>query len=124
MFEPADGSSLYDSTSAPIDLTVGTDSTTTTLTISSSMPAAGASVTYTATVTPADAGVAEPSDSVEFLDGRTAIGSCASPPLTAGPSSSVATCTLSYPAAGSHNIAATYLGDGTSPSRRPRHHRS
>jgi hypothetical protein len=112
VFEPADSSSFYDSTSAPVNLAVGKDSTTTTLTASSSTPAAGASVIYTATVTPADAGATEPSDSVQFLDGGTAIDSCASQPLTAGPSSSVATCTLSYPAGGSHNITATYLGDG------------
>jgi hypothetical protein len=113
VFEPADGSSFQDSRSAAADLTVGKDSTTTTLAVSSPTPAVGAGVTYTATVTPADAGAAEPSASVELLDGGTPIGPCASQPLTAGQSPSVATCTLSYPAAGSHKITATYLGDGS-----------
>ena len=111
VFRPADGSNLQGSTS-PVDmLTVSKDSTTATLTVSSPTPAVGASVTYTATVAPQDAGAAEPSGPVEFLDGGMAIGACASQPLTLGPSSSVASCTLSYPAAGSHSITATYPGD-------------
>ena len=79
-------------------------------------------MTYTATVTPVNAGPAAPSGVVEFLDAGTAITSCASEPLSAGPLSSSATCTLSYGASGSHTITAAYLADAnfagsTSPSQ-------
>ena len=110
-FTPASGSGLVASTSLDDTVTIAADATATTLGISSAAPAIGASVSYTATVTPAHAGPAEPSGTVEFLDGGSAIGACASQPLTAGASSSTATCTLSYPAAGSHSITATYLAD-------------
>jgi hypothetical protein len=79
--------------------------------VSSSTPAIGQSVTYTATVTAAQTGAAKPSGSVRFLDGGTAISGCASRPLTAGSSSSTATCTLSYPSASAHSITAAYGGD-------------
>lgn len=89
------------------DLTVGQDATTTTITGASD----GAGMTYTATVTPADAGPVQPSGTVEFLDDGTAIGSCASQPLTAGSASSAATCTLSSAPAASDSITAAYGGD-------------
>jgi hypothetical protein len=92
-------------------LAVGSDTTTTALGISNATPNVGQTVTYTATVTPDHAGPTEPSGSVEFQDGGTAIGSCSRQPLSAGASSSTATCTLSYSAVGSHTITATYLAD-------------
>jgi hypothetical protein len=97
-------------TIAPNNLVIGQDSTTTTLAISNASPTTGQNVTYTATVTPAHTGSTEPSGSVTFTDGGAPIGSCSSQSLTAGPSSSTA-CALSYSAAGSHNIAASYTGD-------------
>ena len=111
VFAPTLGTELEGSTSAVDNLTVGKDATATAIAISSGIPAVGASVTYTATVTPAHAGAAQPSGSVEFLDGGTPIGACASQPLTASASFSTATCTLSYPAAGVHSITGTYLAD-------------
>jgi Bacterial Ig-like domain (group 3) len=111
VFTPASDSGLAGSTSPADNLTVGLDSTATALSVSNATPGVGASVTYTATVTPGHAGLTEPLESVEFLDGGTPIGGCASEPLTTGGSSSTATCTLSYPAAGSHSITAAYLAD-------------
>jgi hypothetical protein len=52
-------------------------------------------------------GAANPYGNVEFMDGTTLIGSCASQPLSAG----AATCTTSYPTAGAHQITAYYFGD-------------
>jgi hypothetical protein len=111
VFTPATGSGLASSSSAVDNLTVGKDATSTALAVSSATPAISASVTYTATVTPAHAGAAQATGSVEFLDGGTPIGACASQPLTAGASGSTATCALSYPAAGAYGITGTYLAD-------------
>jgi hypothetical protein len=49
----------------------------------------------------------QPTGSVEFLDGGTPIGPCASQPLSGG----AATCTVSYHLAGAHQITARYSGD-------------
>ena len=111
LFTPAHGSGLETSTSPTEGLTVAQDSTTTSLAVSSNSPAVGANVTYTATATPAHPGATEPSGAIEFLDAGTAIAACSAQPLSQGASSSTATCTLSYPAAGSHNITAAYLPD-------------
>ena len=111
VFTPAPWSGLQPATSSVDSLLIGKDGTATALVVSSGSPAIGADVTYTATVTPVDTGAALPSGAVEFVDAGTAIGSCASQSLTAGSSSSTATCTLSYGSAGSHSITATYLGD-------------
>jgi len=62
-------------------------------------------------VTPGVAGAINPSGTVAFLDGGSAISGCGAQPVTAGSSSATATCTVSYPSAGSHTIAATYGGD-------------
>jgi hypothetical protein len=88
----------------------GGQPTITELSASSTTPNTNENVTLTATVKP-QSGSGVPSGSVEFLDGGTAIGSCASQMLIQGAFSSTATCTLSYPAAGTHSITATYLGD-------------
>src|SRR6202035_5086533 len=85
--------------------------TTTSLAVSSTTPAANENVTYTATVTPAQSG--PPSGSVEFLDGGIPIEACSNQQVIAAGSSAKATCTLSYPAGGTHSITATYLGDST-----------
>jgi len=101
------------SISSPQALTVTEASSTTTLTASNKSPAVGGSVTYTATVTPGVGGPAKPSGAVQFRDGGTAIASCGGRPLMAGASSSTATCTVTYPSAGSHSIIAGYGGDGS-----------
>jgi hypothetical protein len=107
-FTPEAGINLKPSTSSSYELTVVQDPTTTSLQISSTAPAAGASVTFTASASPRNMGASRPSGSVEFLDGGTPIGSCASQPLS---SSAGASCHVSYPAAGVHSITARYLGD-------------
>ena len=88
----------------------GRSATTTTLTASNATPIAGEDVTYTATITPTEGGLA-PSGSVAFLDGGVAIEGCSVQPLSQGVSSSTATCQVSYPGAGSHQISAGYGGD-------------
>ncbi len=88
-----------------------TTSTTTTLAASATSLTAGGSVTYTATVTPGSGGTGEPSGTVAFQDGGSPISGCSAQPLTAGSSSSTATCTVSYPNPGSHSITASYGGD-------------
>jgi hypothetical protein len=85
--------------------TPGAVSTSTTLSVPSS-PTAGSNVSYTATVTPAS-GLTTPTGSVKFTDNGNSIG-CDNQSLTAGLSSSTATCAVSNIAAGSHTIVATY----------------
>jgi hypothetical protein len=88
----------------------GRTNTTTSLTVSNAAPVAGESVTYTATVTPAEIGLA-PSGRVTFLDGGIPLEGCSAQPLSQGVSSSTATCQVSYPGAGSHQMSASYGGD-------------
>jgi hypothetical protein len=83
----------------------------TSLHTSSGTPAIGEVVTYTARVIPQVFAGAEPSGSVEFFDGGSPIPGCSAQPLTESQSGSTATCMASYPAAGTHTISATYLGD-------------
>jgi hypothetical protein len=79
--------------------------TTTSLTVSHTAPAVDGMVTYTAMVSPLpDAG------SVAFSDNGSPIACGAgSTDLTNG----VATCNVTYTAAGSHGVVATYSGDTT-----------
>lgn len=108
-FTPASGSILSGSSSPAAGLTVGPDASVTTLTAAPSITV-GTSITYTAAVAPPAPrpGPVQPTGSVEFLDGSTPIGSCTSQPLSGG----AASCTVSYPAAGAHQISARYSGDG------------
>jgi hypothetical protein len=98
---------LGTSTSSAEKLVLAKASTATSLGVSNAVPAVGQSVTYTATVTPSPSGSVQPSGSVEFLDGGSAISTCSSQALSGG----TATCTVSYASTGSHSITATYLGD-------------
>jgi hypothetical protein len=107
VFAPASGSILQGSSSPGTRLTIGPDTSTTTLAAASSVNV-GSSITYTAAVAPAaHQGPVQPTGWVEFLDGSTPIGSCASQPLSGGSAS----CTVSYGAAGTHQINAHYSGD-------------
>jgi hypothetical protein len=110
IFTPASGSGLQSSTGGIAQIVVNKDSTTTALDVSSATPAVGAQVTYIAIVTPADSGPAQPSGSVTFLDNGTPIPDCAGQGTLV---SGLASCTLSYSAAGSHSISAFYSGDGS-----------
>jgi hypothetical protein len=109
-FTPANGSNQGPSISSPQTLTVNPAAPAAALQASNTSPPAGTSVTYTATVTPAFAGTSQPSGTVAFLDGGSSISGCTAQPLSTG-SASTATCTVTYPAAGSHTITATYAGD-------------
>jgi hypothetical protein len=79
--------------------------TTTTLSSAAGTVLLGGSVSYTATVaagpTPISAGT------VAFSDAGRTIPTCAAASLSAG---GTATCTVTYPAVGSHPITATYSG--------------
>jgi hypothetical protein len=75
------------------------------LTSSADPAASGSAVTFTATLTPAK-GVAVPTGSVTFLDGKTTLGSS---PVGAGTASYTATAL----ADGVHSITAQYGGDGS-----------
>jgi hypothetical protein len=108
VFTPAPATSVAGSTSLAVSLIVGSDTTTTTLAVSSPTALTGVSVTYTATVTPGHTGPTEPLGTVDFLDGTTPIASCTVQPLTAGATSSTATCTSKYVLAGKHTITAHY----------------
>jgi hypothetical protein len=108
VFTPASGSILEGSASPGKGLTIGLDTSSTSLDAPPSVTV-GAGVTYTATVAPPAArpGPVPPTGWVEFLDGGQPIGSCASQPLSGGS----AACTVSYAAAGAHQISAQYSGD-------------
>jgi large repetitive protein len=110
-FNPAGGSGQVASTSSAQALTVKPAATTTDISASNTSPIAGTSVTYTSTVTPATTGPSKPAGTVAFLDGGSAISACTAQPLTAGSQSSTATCTVTYPAAGSHTVTAGYGAD-------------
>ncbi len=108
VFTPTSGSVLKGSVS-PVDaLAVGPDASTTSLDATASVNV-GSSTTFTASVAPPAArlGPVEPTGSVEFLDGGQPITSCTGQTLAAGQ----ATCTVTYPAAGAHQITARYVGD-------------
>jgi hypothetical protein len=106
-FTPASGSILKGSSSPGTGLVVGPDTSSTTLNAASSVTV-GASTTYVAAVAPGPhPGPVQPTGSVEFLDGSTPIDSCGNQTLASG----VAMCTVSYAAAGTHQITARYSGD-------------
>ncbi len=90
---------------------VGSAASTTTLTSSLNPSQVGDQVTYTATVSAAALGT--PTGNVEFLDGGVAIVACGGATGTAVNGSGVATCDVTYNAAGSHTITAEYLGDAS-----------
>jgi hypothetical protein len=78
---------------------------------------------YTAIVRSRHSGFAQPSGSVEFVDGAKAIAGCARQPIRPSGGSATATCTAVYRRPGTHKIAARYLGNhdfaasGSSPAR-------
>ena len=77
--------------------------TTTTLGSAPNPAAVGADVTFTATVTGNT-----PTGNVNFTDGASTIGGCATQPLSAGQ----ATCVTHALGIGTHSVVAHYLGDG------------
>jgi hypothetical protein len=84
-------------------------STATTLFSQPDPSVVGQQVTYTAIVSPTPDGGA-----VEFVDGPSPIAGCAAQAVDT--SNGVATCVITYPAAGSHPITAIYGGDESFPA--------
>jgi len=106
----AAGASPYLGSTGTLSLAVAQDATSTALAVPA--VAVGQGDTYTATVSPADAGAMLPSGQVEFFDGGSPIAGCTAQSLSAGSTSSSATCTVpAFTAPGSHSISASYLGD-------------
>jgi Bacterial Ig-like domain (group 3) len=112
VFVPKGNSGATASTSPTLNLATGRDSTTTALDVSNPVVIVGRTATYTATVTPANAGVFEPSGSVLFRDGGKPISACSAQPLQVSQGFDSAQCTVHYAKVGSHSISAIYSGDG------------
>jgi hypothetical protein len=85
--------------------------TSTALTVSNALTGVDQPLSYTAVVTPERHGEGVPTGTVEFLDHGQPIDGCSAQPLTAGEATSAASCAVSYPLGGSHDISATYLGN-------------
>ena len=102
------GSLVAGSGSDTTPVSVGKGPTSVSLAVTPKV-APGGQATYVATlgVPVSSAGPTLPSGSIEFMDGGQPIGGCASQPL----SNLTATCSVSYPAAGTHNVSAFYSGD-------------
>jgi hypothetical protein len=96
------------STSATLPVTVAQDATTTVVTASRPSAVVGQSVTFTATVAVSAPGVGTPTGTVTFMDGTTKLGTGT---LTTINGVTTATFTTTKLAAGSHSIAAVYVGD-------------
>jgi len=94
------------STSAPLTQTVLRAATVTTLTSSQNPSTFGQAVTFTATVSVVPPGVGAPTGTVTFRDGAVVLGTR---PL--GPTFNAAITSAALQV-GSHNITATYSGDG------------
>jgi len=84
--------------------------TATALSTQPAAPTAGQQVTYTAVVTGPTGTLGTPTGTVAFTDGVNALAGCAAQPLDA---TGTATCTTTYPAAGSQTVSADYSGDGS-----------
>jgi hypothetical protein len=97
------------SSAATFTLTIAQAATNISVVASGNPSLAGQQVTYTATVTVVSPGTGNPTGSVEFFDGGTAITGCAAQVLS-GTSTDIATCAVNYASSGSHTITAQYLG--------------
>jgi len=84
-----------------------TGATTTTLSSSANPSSVGMNVTFTATVSGS-----APSGNVAFTDGGSTISGCAAVALSGSGDTKTAGCSTSSLGAGTHNIVASYGGDG------------
>ncbi len=98
------GDSNYASSTATTNLTVTPAATTTTVTSSQNPAAPNQSITYAAQVSPNPG-----SSSVTFTDNGVAIGGCTAVPID--PTTGKATCSTTYPGAGTHTISAAFNGN-------------
>jgi hypothetical protein len=95
------------STSPILTQTVNQGATSTAVVSSANPSAAGEGLTFTATVSVITPASGTPTGTATFLDGATTIGGCSAQPLVGG----VATCSVAYPATGTHAITVAYSGD-------------
>jgi large repetitive protein len=102
------GSANYVTGTSPVlTETVNQGSTTTVVGSSLNPSVSGQSVTYTATVTVVAPAAGTATGTVNFEDGGVTIAGCAAKALTAA---GTATCSFTYPGAGTHSITAIYSG--------------
>lgn len=87
--------------------------TTTALEVSDTTPPAGRPVTATATVTGERVGEGNAGGTVSFFDGGAPIPGCSAQPLSPQENVALASCELSFPAPGTHEITAAYSGSST-----------
>jgi hypothetical protein len=87
--------------------------TTTALQVSDTTPPAGRPVTATATVTGERVGEGNAGGTVSFFDGGAPIPGCSAQPLSPQENVALASCELSFPAPGTHEITAAYSGNST-----------
>jgi hypothetical protein len=99
----------YITSNGSMSETIDKAATTTTLSSSAGSAVTGQAITLTAQVTATLPGTGTPTGTVTFSDGGTAIAACSAQPVDG---TGMATCTTGLPTAGSHNLTATYNGDG------------
>jgi uncharacterized protein YjbI with pentapeptide repeats len=93
------------------EVAVNQVTTSVTLALPAPVVTVGTTVTYSATVSPlSDPNFALSGGTVAFTDGGSPIAGCSAVPLPLGNPSAVTTCTVTYQAAGGHNIQANYSG--------------
>jgi hypothetical protein len=103
------GDATYSTSTSPVlTQTVSKGATATTVASSVNPSVSGQSVTYTATVTATAPASGVRTGTVDFQDGGVTIAGCGARPVAAA---GTATCTITYPGPGSHNITAVYSGD-------------
>ena len=100
------------STSAALAQTVGKAATATLVSSSANPGLAGQAITYTAHVAVVSPGAGNPTRRVLFVDAGAPIPSCGGKAGTALSGTGVARCVVVYTSPGTHQITATYLGDG------------
>ena len=100
-------SNFTGSTSSVFTQTINQGATAAVIASSANPSAAGEGVSYTATVSAVAPASGTPTGTVTFLDGASAIPGCATQALIAG----IASCSVTYAVAGSHEITAVYSGD-------------
>jgi len=92
---------------ATFPLAVATAVTTTSLLSSPSSVVVGGKVTYTATISASPGGLPPATGTVSFEDDSSPVPTCTAVALSHGQ----ATCSVSYPSAGTHAVTADYSGD-------------
>ncbi len=92
---------------------ISTNQTTTSVLASPASAVIGQTVDLTASVSAASVGAGTPGGDVEFFDGSTPMAGCGGQNGTAVGASGTAECPVSYSAAGTHEISASYIPNGS-----------